>query len=280
MQKDVTANHSKIAVIGCGWLGLPLAKQLILSGYAVSGTARSPDKLVSLNSSGIEALPLTLGQLQSGTLNSLKTCKIWIVNIPSSRRTVKPEVFTAQMIELIEHAKHSVDHLVFISTTSVYGNREGRVTEESKCEPNTPSANAHVKIEQYIQSNMHSNSTVLRLAGLVDAERHPVKFLANKTDLNSPNQVVNLIHKQDVCNAIEKLIDIGPQSKALHLSSTEHPARENYYQWAADKLGLVKPTFVADLDDVTKGKEIDATYTLSELGLELKYPSPYQMLGH
>ena len=37
--------NNKIALIGCGWLGLPLAKSLLKKGYQVAGSTTSVEKL-------------------------------------------------------------------------------------------------------------------------------------------------------------------------------------------------------------------------------------------
>lgn len=38
----------KISVLGCGWLGLPLSKKLIESGFVVKGSTTSSEKLSQL----------------------------------------------------------------------------------------------------------------------------------------------------------------------------------------------------------------------------------------
>src|SRR5574343_621841 len=40
--------REKIAILGCGWLGLPLAKSLLSKGYEVKGSTTSESKLVIL----------------------------------------------------------------------------------------------------------------------------------------------------------------------------------------------------------------------------------------
>ena len=280
MPTTFSVKHQHIGIIGCGWLGLPLAQQLVASGHSVTGTARKQSKLAILDQYGFDAVPLELGNLQPQSIQKLKTCNTWVLNIPPGRRTLNPEQFITQMQALITHAKDcSLEHLIFVSTTSVYGEQEGTISEDSEIQPCTPSAKAHCKIEQFLRADMSANSSILRLAGLVDNNRHPVRMLANKKAISGANQAVNLIHKQDVCNAIERLICLGPQSTTLHLSAPQHPTRKNYYQWAANQLGLVKPEFELELDKTIRGKQIDATHTLATLGLCLQYSSPYQMLS-
>ena len=42
-----------ISLLGCGWLGLPLAKQLIEKGYTVKGTTTTEDRMSVLECAGV-----------------------------------------------------------------------------------------------------------------------------------------------------------------------------------------------------------------------------------
>ena len=44
---------TKISILGCGWLGLPLAKALIGNGFSVNGSTTSIDKIGLLENAGI-----------------------------------------------------------------------------------------------------------------------------------------------------------------------------------------------------------------------------------
>ena len=37
--------REKISILGCGWLGLPLAKSLLAKGYKIKGSTTSESKL-------------------------------------------------------------------------------------------------------------------------------------------------------------------------------------------------------------------------------------------
>ena len=44
-----------VSVIGCGWLGFPLAKLLINKGFSVKGSTTQQEKISLLENAGIEA---------------------------------------------------------------------------------------------------------------------------------------------------------------------------------------------------------------------------------
>ena len=43
----------KISILGCGWLGFPLAKSLVEKGFSVKGSTTSENKLSILSTAGI-----------------------------------------------------------------------------------------------------------------------------------------------------------------------------------------------------------------------------------
>ena len=51
-----------IGILGCGWLGLPLAKKLIEKGYSVNGTTTSSNKLKVLQNAGINPFTVRLSE--------------------------------------------------------------------------------------------------------------------------------------------------------------------------------------------------------------------------
>ena len=50
----------QVSILGCGWLGLPLAKSLIEKGFSVNGSTTSVEKIPILESLGIQTSIVTL----------------------------------------------------------------------------------------------------------------------------------------------------------------------------------------------------------------------------
>ena len=48
-------NKKIIGILGCGWLGLPLAKQLLKEGYIVRGSTTQASKLDKIKRTGASA---------------------------------------------------------------------------------------------------------------------------------------------------------------------------------------------------------------------------------
>ncbi len=271
----------KIAVLGCGWLGLPLAKRLVDKGCTVVGSKRTKQDVDELNQHGICGLQYSLGDdLTQDSLAKVFSCDVLVLNIPVGRKSQAPEAYVEHMAALLKQAKKSeIQSVIFISTTSVYGEETRVVTEASEVNPITQSAKINHQIEGLVRAQFADKATIIRLAGLVGGQRHPGKFLAGKSGLANPHQVVNLVHLHDVLNAIESVIQQKAWGHTLLLSAAQHPSRQDYYVWAATQLGLAPPVFEqADVSKLT-GKQVDCQHTLDLLGLTLVYPSPYDMLN-
>ena len=74
-------------VLGCGWLGLPLAHSLLANGCQVAGTTTSPEQLDALRADGIDAHLLRLGPDftsadEARLLSLLRRTDVLVLNVP------------------------------------------------------------------------------------------------------------------------------------------------------------------------------------------------------
>lgn len=261
----------EVAVLGLGWLGLPLACELKKQGLAVTGTK------TAVNDSKIKGIPVYPFNLY----DAQEYERLWqhlnaqtvILNIPPLKGDLA--LYEELMGSLIDSGfKSGVKQVLFISSTSVYGS-QGQVIESNDSTPLTKSGVVHRRIEQYLLTQYPGKVTILRLAGLVGDDRHPVHTLAGRTGIKAGLNYVNLIHQADVIVAIMRILELAKWGKVFHLCADEHPTRSDYYTWAAKVLLLPEPQF--EMKTNAANKWIDATTTKEELALELKYPSPFNM---
>ena len=52
----------QISILGCGWLGLPLAKSLLEKGFSVKGSTTTSEKIIVLENHGIAAYQIELSE--------------------------------------------------------------------------------------------------------------------------------------------------------------------------------------------------------------------------
>ncbi|PSV33120.1 MULTISPECIES: sugar nucleotide-binding protein [unclassified Photobacterium] len=263
-----------IAICGCGWLGLPLAKALYKKGHNVYGTKRNEREANALSAYGIHGVPMQLPLTEDVQVSSLATMlasDVMVINIAAGRNSIDKEQHYQNVLSLSNAAYQSgCQRIIFISTTSVYDGRKGRVAEDDDVMPLTDSALTHVKIENSLRTQWGDQLTIVRLSGLIGEDRHPVKFLAGRNALKGGSNPVNLIHLEDCVAAIVRLVGIKDSMPVLHLASDFHPTRSKYYTQMAKQLSLPLPEFLPD-DESSTAKVIDAAKTLTNLGYVLKH---------
>ncbi len=265
-----------ITICGCGWLGGYLLTRLGQQ-HRVLATTRTAKRASTIEELGGNVLFYSLGDDASELCQQSKDATV-ILNIPPGRRNKALDDFTDSMCQLIDSfVKFKAKHIIFISTTSVYGENERIVTEASEVHPQTESAKAHVQIENHLLKSAGNAATIVRLAGLVGPDRHPATSLAGK-NLSDANRVVNLVHIDDVITGLTKIIDQPAPQKILHLCSLSHPGRKPYYTHCAEKMNLTLPTF-DQFNTERKGKQIDASASWEYLGLTPRYASPFDMIN-
>ncbi|MGF1690701.1 SDR family oxidoreductase [Photobacterium kagoshimensis] len=261
----------KVSICGCGWLGLPLAYYLKKQGMIVQGTKRTPEGIQALCDADIMGFPLTLPLISESLseLDRLFDCDVMVVNIPPGRKGSLSSHYTDSILTLCLAAKRKgCQQLIFISTTAVYGEQSGVISEATLPMPTTESGKAHYEIEQSLIASWGDKVTILRLAGLIGPNRHPVKFLSGRTGIEQGGAPVNLIHQQDCIQAITAIIRCQPKQNIFHLAASQHPSRADYYTAMAKIAGLAVPEFIDICGE--SGKTIDATLTCDLLNLVLE----------
>ena len=267
-----------IAILGCGWLGFPLAQSLISKGYEVKGSTTSENKLEALKNAGILPFQIQLeeNQIIGKIEHFLNETDVLIIAIPPGLRKIKEatteKTFVAKIEKLIPYIEKSgIQKVLFVSSTSVYGDSFPivEITEETKPNPDTESGKQLVIAETLLQSNSHFKTTVIRFGGLLGEDRHPVKFLAGRTNIENPNAPVNMIQREDCIGVIEKILkqvqhDNWEWNQTFNAVAPQHPTRKAYYQKKAELFHLPLPTFAEHLE--SKGKIISSKKVETILG--------------
>ena len=75
-----------ISVLGCGWLGLPLAAELASRGYRVRARSTHVDKLAALSAAGIQGHALELSPTPKGDADGFFDADVLIITLPPKRR--------------------------------------------------------------------------------------------------------------------------------------------------------------------------------------------------
>ncbi|PVW69455.1 NAD(P)-dependent oxidoreductase, partial [Klebsiella pneumoniae] len=158
----------KVAIVGLGWLGMPLALSLTARGWQVTGSKTTQDGVEAARMCGIDSYPLRLEpQLVCDTedLDALMNVDALVITLPA-RRTGAGEGFYLQAVqEIVDTAlAYHIPRIVFTSSTSVYGNVNGTVKENSPRLPQTASGQVLKELEDWLHNLPGTSVDILRLA--------------------------------------------------------------------------------------------------------------------
>ena len=267
-------NGSKgaISLLGCGWVGLPLAKSLVSQGYKVRASTTTTAKLAVLKSERID--PYLVHFSDDETIleqNEFFNAEILIITIPPGLRNPTGYDNYRKMVDYIcRHLPDSeVSKVILISSTSVYPESNGIVDEHSNVFPGTESGQLMADSEIQL-SKLNVNVISLRLAGLIGPGRMPGRFFAGKSQVPNGLAPVNLIHLKDVLGIINCLVKDQNASGIYNGCAPSHPGRKEFYSLAAEIEGLENPHFISEK---TAWKIVSSSRLTAELNYQFEIPS-------
>lgn len=257
---STTATPSTIAVLGCGWLGLPLAKHLLAQGHRVLGTTTSAEQLPALAAAGIEAQLLQLGPEFTATDEQRLTALLGqatslVLNVPPRAAVAGGYPQLLRPVHRAVAAAH-LQSVLFVSTTGVYPD-EPRLMRETDAISTRDAASDVLRTEgHFVPRYGQWQSTVVRLGGLIGPGRPPGRFLAGRRNLAQGAAPTNLLHLTDAVGVLGTILEQNIWGHTLNVCAQSHPLRRDFYPAAATYLGLEPPTF---LPGGTSSKTIDSS---------------------
>jgi len=268
--------NKQISILGCGWLGKPLANHLISAGYKVKGSSRTEDGVELLRKNNIKSYQVNVNPEVMCNDLSFFDSEVLIINFPPERRADIETYHIEQFSNLINQLeKSTVKKVLFVSSTSVYANINGLVDESNEEQPEKGSGKALRIVEQLMMSNKTFETTVVRFGGLIGGDRLPGRFLAGKKQVKNGNAPINLIHREDCIQIIESIILKEQWGEVFNACMEEHPLRRDYYIKAAEQLDLEPPVFE---DGETAYKVVSSEKLIHKLNYQFKYTNPLELL--
>lgn len=252
-------NKNQISILGCGWLGFPLAKHLVERGYSIKGSTTSDSKIKVLNEGGIDPFLLSINQntIDGNMMLFLENSSILLIDIPPKLRGNTSDNFVKKIETLIPFIENSsIEKILFISSTSVYADDNSMVTKHTIPQPDTEGGKQLLKAEKVLQDNPNFKTTVLRFGGLIGEDRHPIKHLAGRENLENHEGPINLIHQTDCIGIITEIIAQECWGEIFNAVTPFHPSRFAYYTAKAVELNLPLPKF--SFGKTSNGKTISS----------------------
>lgn len=265
---------NSVSIIGCGWLGFPLAQYLLSIGFEVKGSTTSEHKLPVFREAGIGSFLFQVSEQSQldAILSTFLQSGIWIIALPPGRTPEKQAAYR-HLFQLLSQAipDSGVQHIIMLSSTSVYGDHNEAVDEQTLARPTEASGKLLLEMETRV-SSWPVTYSLLRLGGLIGPNRHPGRFFAGKNAIADGLAPVNLVHLDDVIPAIELVINQQPEG-IVNIVAPTHPSREEFYTLASAHLGVELPQF---LSEKHSWKQVEAA-CLKAMKYSFIYPDLMQL---
>jgi nucleoside-diphosphate-sugar epimerase len=249
--------NKRISVLGCGWLGKPLAESLVRAGFSVKGSTRSVSKLSTLPDE-IEPFLLNINDIEPSIQDFLQS-DIMIISITSKELS-----HFSRLLDEIEMSP--VEKLIFISSSSVYRAENGIVTEDTDTDLQF---NPLLSIERLFLNNKKIKTTIVRFAGLFGYDRKPGNFFRGEKMISDPLGSVNMIHRDDCLRLIHEIIRQEAWGEIFNGCAGTHPTKKEFYTKASQDIGLPPPSFSEHSE--SKFKIVSNNKIRESLGFTLRY---------
>ncbi|MEP0266010.1 NAD(P)H-binding protein [Dokdonia sp.] len=243
--------NKRITIAGLGWLGNAFASTLISLGYTVKGSVTDSGKAQELTERGITAFPLVLteGGVTGEVRSLLSDTDVLAIMIPPGLRRNTGVNYALRMAHFSHQIEESsIKKVILVSSTSVYDDDQGHVTEKDVPEPQNNAAKQLYDVEQIFFNTPAFETTIVRFGGLFGGNRNPVRFVAGRKGLSNGDAPVNMIHREDCIGILLSIIQKDAFGHMFNAVAPQHPTKREYYTAQAEKLDLESPEYSIEKD--------------------------------
>ena len=237
---------SRVVILGCGYIGIELGRQLTEAGHEVVGVRRSADGCKAIENAGFEAHKADL--TDPDDIAGLPEAD-WLVfaassggrNAEAARRIYVEALDSA--IEEYGSRGSSPDRLVYTSSTGVYGDHDGAwVDESTPLEPTTDKTRVLVEAEQIARERSAEfgiDGTVARFSGLYGPDRYRLdRYIEGPVT----EGYLNMVHRADAAGAVAYLLTHDcARDEAVLVTDDEPVDKWAFADWLAAECGLDSP---------------------------------------
>lgn len=272
-------------IIGCGYTGEALAGRLAPRGVELFGTSAGGSGPATVQ---MRALDLTAPEPPGLPESSGAVVYYMVPTLTRVYDDSRPHLAPLEAA-LAAIAGHGPRGLVYLSSTSVYGDCQGAwIDEQTPTAPQSPWGKIRVELEQHVRSwgrRQGLPACVVRLPEIYGPGRGPVARLRRGYTLRFAGRYSNRIHVEDLALVLHRL---GQRlDPALLLVSDGNPATTaEVYGHASRLLGQPPPppgepgeVDANRLALLQESKRCRNTRLMQWLGQPLRYPSYRQGLA-
>lgn len=262
-----------ILVVGAGYVGSEIARHFAAKKQKVFALVRTERSAANLQGENITAVIADITQpLPPKTIPPAH----FVVLCPAPQNHEEKDyraIYLDGIRNVIEAMKKNPRPflLLYLSSTSVWKERAGEWIDETVL-PDADSEKGKIMREaEELVLNSGFPSMIFRLAGIYGPGRNRVRAAkAGSWKAEGPDAYVNMIHRDDIVNAIPVLFKKGKEGE-VYLGVDDTPVlRSEFQEWVHAKLNLPKP--LAPENAPVGGKRC-RNAKLKDLDFQFAYPS-------
>lgn len=210
----------KLGIIGCGWLGIRIAKQL-LTKFEVHATTNSVHKIEEFEKAGILAEAVNFPDheisVDFNIWSKVQDLDVIIITVPFSKRTAAV-LLEARFENLSYFIKGFDKQLFLMSSIGIYPQVEAKIQEDSL--PKTMLHPGLLLVENLMKSRF-PNLNILRLGGLMGDDRYLSKY-----SISNLQQPANHVHYEDIARILTCMMEMESEAKTYNVVAPRHPSKE------------------------------------------------------
>jgi len=237
----------RVAILGCGYVGLELARQLEVAGHSAVGVRRSEDGLAAVRETGAEAVQADVTDADSLAAVPDVDAVVFAASSGGRGAEAAREVYVEGLRTAVEQfggREDAPDRLVYTSSTGVYGDHDGGwVDEATPLDPTTEKTEALVEAERVALDEAPEfgmNPTVVRFAGLYGPDRYRLtRYLEGPVT----EGYLNMVHREDAAGVVRFALtgDAAGDEDVLLAVDNEPVDKWAFADWLADECGVDHP---------------------------------------
>jgi nucleoside-diphosphate-sugar epimerase len=275
----------RLLIIGCGDVGMRMLPILVKT-HRVFVLTSQKEKMAYFRSQGV--VPIYGNLDQPSTLSRLIHLAPSVIHLAPPNNFGAVDLRTKTLLQVLGQGQQA-RHLIYISTTGVYGDCQGDLVTEIRT-PNPKSARGHRRLsaEQQLRAWAISHKgrvTILRVPGIYAADRLPIERLKNGSPALNPSEDVftNHIHADDLARIIILTLYRGVSQRIIHACDASRLQMGEYFDLVANHFGLPLPPRVAFAELKERVSPAMISFMeesrrinndrLMEIGCQLRYPT-------
>lgn len=263
---------NRVSIVGCGWLGLPLAKFLVERDFEIKGSTTSPEKMEQLTRLGVKPFLVNLFEDLRADKDIFDT-DILVVTLPPSQKRQNEQEYLESLDFLVSKTTRETK-LLYTSSTSIYKSLNTELGEDAiKGIEDCDYPLLHKAEKIFMDSGRPA--TVVRFGGLTGYDRILIKYFSGKKDLTFGNEPVNLIHRDDAVQIIFEIVRQQKWGTVFNACAPSHPLKKEFYTFLAETYNYQKPHFTEPMES-RASKIINPDKLIRELSYQFLYEDPYR----